>query len=112
MPGQGEGTPPGPGRTLQALRCNLPPEENTDGPDKAIALHTVARAAVAGSRRDLLVALRDRLWSALHDERTQPRDLSPLVLRLKEIHHEIASIDEAEDAHELVTDGDFDPEAI
>lgn len=68
--------------------------------DNVKPLRPVTWAAEFGSRRDLLVALRDRLWQALTDPRTQPRDLSPLTLRIKELEAEIRDIDhrEAEDA--------------
>jgi hypothetical protein len=62
-------------------------------PENVTPLHSVVRAAELGTRRDLLVALSDRLWEALNDKRTQPRDLSPLTLRLKELEAEIADID-------------------
>ena len=54
---------------------------------------TVSHAAEHGTRRDLLVALRRRLAEAIEDERTQSRDLSPIVLRMKELAAEIAEID-------------------
>jgi len=72
------------------------------------ALRSVQKA-LDGTRRDLLVALRDLLWDALNDPRTQPRDLSPLTLRLKELQAEIAAIDEvAKSPASVVVDGDFD----
>lgn len=76
-------------------------------------LRSIERAAESGSRRDLLVALRDHLARALDDERTQPRDLSPLTLRLKEIQAEIADLDHREADHPaVVEDGIFDPSTI
>ncbi|WP_454853263.1 hypothetical protein [Promicromonospora soli] len=54
---------------------------------------TVAHAAEHGTRRDLLVAMRRRLAAALEDDRTQPRDLSPIVIRLRELSAEIDEID-------------------
>jgi hypothetical protein len=76
---------------------------------------TVLQAAEHGSQRDLLVALRRRLAESLEDERTQPRDLSPLTMRLREIAQEIEALD--------IRDGDesesfepiseiFDPDSI
>jgi tRNA(Arg) A34 adenosine deaminase TadA len=82
---------------------------------KVTPIRSVAKAAENGSRRDLLVALKDRLWEAVHDERTQPRDLSPLTLRLKELHAEITALDEAEEwERERLECGDepWDPEAV
>lgn len=66
-------------------------------PSNVTPLRSVTWAAESGSRRDMLVALRDRLWVALHDERTQPRDLSPLCLRLKELQLEIEDLDARDD---------------
>jgi len=80
---------------------------------EATPLRSVTWAAAFGSRRDLLVALRDRLWGALQDERTQPRDLSPLTLRLKELQSEIADIDGRDEQEQApVSDGDFNPEDV
>lgn len=82
---------------------------------KVTPLRSVAKAVESGSRRDLLVALRDRLWQAVHDDRTQPRDLSPLTLRLKELHAEIATIDEMAEADRKALeerDHSFDPGAV
>lgn len=74
---------------------------------------TVAHAAEHGTRRDLLAALRRRLVEALADERTQPRDLSPLTLRVKELSAEIEAIDNLDDnAFRLVGDQPFDPESV
>ena len=81
-------------------------------PDNVTPLRTITWAVEHGDRRDFLVALRDRLWSTLHDERTQPRDLSPLTLRLKELQAEIASIDGEIEHTKDVPDGTFDPEVI
>jgi hypothetical protein len=78
---------------------------------------TVAHAAEHGTRRDLLVALRARLVEALEDPRTQPRDLSPLVLRLRELAAEISEIDSAPEKDEIgeaarVPDGPFKAEEV
>jgi hypothetical protein len=80
--------------------------------DNVTPLRSVTKAVESGSRRELLVALRDRLWAAFHDERTQPRDLSPLTLRLKEIQAEIAEIDSRDDEPEVIEDGVFDPNSV
>ena len=63
--------------------------------------------SLEGSRRDLLVALRHRLAAAFDDPRTQPRDLSPLSLRLLEIQREISDLDEAELPARRVSDRRF-----
>lgn len=76
-------------------------------------IRSISWAIERGTRRDFLVALRDKLWAAFNDERTQPRDLSPLTLRLKELTAEIAAIDEADDYERPpVEDGTFDPNSI
>ncbi|MDT0201350.1 hypothetical protein [Nocardioides sp. AE5] len=80
--------------------------------NSATPLRSVTWALEHGSRRDFLVALRDKLWQALHDERTQPRDLSPLSLRLKELHAEIEALDEVETPEVAAEDGSFDPNAV
>lgn len=74
---------------------------------------SVTRAVDSGAHRDMLVALRDRLWDALNDERTQPRDLSPLCLRLKELQIEIDALDFQERAElDELDDEPFRPEDI
>lgn len=75
-------------------------------------LRTISWAVDKGSRRDLLVAMRDKLWETFHDERTQPRDLSPLTLRLKELQAEIEAIDQAEEHESHVEDEAFNPESV
>lgn len=67
--------------------------DNADEPTRPEWNMTVSHAAEHGTRRDLLLALRRRLAAALEDERTQPRDLSPITLRLKEIATEIEELD-------------------
>jgi hypothetical protein len=54
---------------------------------------TISQAAKDGSRRDLLVALRDRIARALENPNTLPRDLASLSLRLLDIVKEIEAID-------------------
>lgn len=82
--------------------------------DNVRPLRSVTKAVESGNRRELLLALRDRLWTAFHDERTQPRDLSPLTLRLKEIQAEIEQIDNTDEHRpaDEVEDGDFDPSEV
>ena len=55
---------------------------------------TVSAAAASGSRRDVLVALRDLTARSL-DEGVPPRDLASLTRRLLEITKEIEAIDAA-----------------
>lgn len=78
---------------------------------------TVSHAAEHGSRRDLLEALRRRLAAALDDERTQPRDLSPITMRLRDIARELAEMDANElgadiDDAAKVPDEPFDPRSL
>lgn len=75
---------------------------------------TVTHAAEHGTARDLLVALRELLAKALEDERTQPRDISALVLRLKEVSAEITALDARieSEAQQPPADAPFDPSAI
>lgn len=76
-------------------------------------LRSISWAAERGTRRDLLIAMRDKLWETFHDERTQPRDLSPLTLRIKELSAEIEAIDQADDHEQgAAADAPFDPESI
>jgi hypothetical protein len=76
---------------------------------------SVTVAAAGGSRRDLLVSVRDRVAIAVEDPNTPARDLAALTRRLIEIAKDIELID-VKDAGESksgeVTDEDFDAEAI
>ena len=73
--------------------------KNTDPPARPAWDMTVTHAAEHGTRRDLLMALRRVLADALEDDRTQPRDLSPITMRLREISSEIEDLDVRE-SHE------------
>jgi hypothetical protein len=57
---------------------------------------TVATAASEGSRRDLLVAMRDRIATAVGDPNTAARDLAALTRRLMEIAKDIEALDARE----------------
>lgn len=57
-------------------------------------------AAAHGSRRDLLVAMRDKIALDL-DDGVPPRDLASLSRRLLEITREIESIDAAEEGDDV-----------
>ena len=76
---------------------------------------SVTEAAKSGTRRELLVAMRDRVAKAVESPDTLPRDLAALTRRLTDIVKEIEAIDaregEAEDAPE-VGDGEFDASAV
>lgn len=56
---------------------------------------TVTAAAADGSRRELLVAMRARVATAVEDPNTPARDLAALTRRLLEIAKEIEAIDVA-----------------
>ncbi len=78
---------------------------------------TVTQAAAKGTTRDLLVALRDRVATAVENPNTPARDLAALTKRLMEIDREIEAIDarakqEAEEDGAEVEDGDFDESAV
>lgn len=77
--------------------------------------HTVTSAAAEGSRRDLLVAMRARVATAVEDPNTPARDLAALTRRLMEIARDIEALDAAS-AREVeggvVEDGSFDAAAI
>jgi len=79
-------------------------------------LLSVTEAASNGTPRQLLVAMRDRIATAVEDEKTAARDLAALTKRLREISMDIETIDarvqqEAEENAEA-TDSAFDPSAI
>ena len=88
------------------------------GPDevaKPSVQKSVTAAAAAGSRRELLVSVRDRVAIAVEDPNTPARDLAALTRRLMEIAKDIEAIDVKESGESQsaeVTDEDFDAEAI
>ena len=57
---------------------------------------SVMDAAASGSHRELLVAMRGRIARALQDEKTPPRDLASLSLRLLAIAKDIEALNAAE----------------
>lgn len=57
---------------------------------------SVAEAAKSGSRRALLVAIRDRIAEAITNPSCAPRDLASLTKRLQDIVNEIEAIDSRE----------------
>ena len=54
---------------------------------------TVTQAAKGNDRRELLVALRDRVAETVEDPNCPPRDLAALSRRLQDIAKEIAVLD-------------------
>lgn len=76
---------------------------------------SVVDAAAGGDRRELLVALRDRIAPVLDSPETHPRDLNVLSARLLEVTKELAALDAqaASDRASLrVVNDDFDPAAL
>ena len=98
--------------TRKALRAASPHETAPPAPPK-----TVTQAAEKRSTRDLLVAMRARIATAVEDGNTPARDLAALTKRLVEVVRDIEAIDarEAQEATERVSevsDADFDASAI
>lgn len=56
----------------------------------------ITQACASGSRRDVLLALRQRIAGELDNPDLFPRDLSSLTLRLREIVAELDALDERE----------------
>lgn len=76
---------------------------------------SVTEAAADGSTRDLLVAMRARIATAVEDPGTPARDLAALTKRLVEVVRDIEAIDAREDEAvpgDEVTDGSFDSSVI
>lgn len=69
---------------------------------------SVAEAAQAGSHRDLLVAMRDRIAVAVADPDCPPRDLAALTRRLQDIAKSIEAIDSRAADDGEVDDGEVD----
>lgn len=69
---------------------------------------SVAEAAAGGDRRELLVAMRDRIAKAVADPDCPPRDLAALSRRLQDIAKDIDGIDlvESEDRSVVVNTSD------
>jgi len=69
---------------------------------------TISEAASDGSRRDLLVAMRARVATAVEDPNTPARDLAALTRRLMEIAKDIEALDAQEAEAGGVDDGEVD----
>ena len=80
-----------------AARQNLHAVTDADTPTPVLAApvkpKSVADAAKGGSRRDLLVAMRDRIATAVSAPDCPPRDLAALTRRLQDIAKDIETID-------------------
>jgi hypothetical protein len=62
---------------------------------------SVGQAAAGGDRRELLVAMRARVATAVEDPNTPARDLAALTRRLLEIAKEIEAIDSTDEEDEV-----------
>ena len=100
---------------MPALRA-VQPSEGRSKP-RSTAPKTVTQAAATGTERELLVAMRTRIATAVEDIETPARDLAALTKRLFEVVREIKALD-AREAEERATksgpvaDEAFDPSAI
>ena len=95
-------------RKLRAVQ----PDEQPEQPPRPL---TLAEAAKSGDHRALLVAMRDRIATAVQDPECPPRDLAALTRRLNEIAKDIRALDAAvqQEADEKVPDdGEFDAASI
>lgn len=63
---------------------------------------TVAQAAKAGTPRQLLVAMRDRIAEAVSQPNCAARDLASLTKRLQDIAHDIDAIDARDEIDAVV----------
>jgi hypothetical protein len=85
-------------------------------PAAKVKAKSVSKAAADGDRRELLVAMRSRVATAVEDPNTPARDLAALTRRLLEIAKEIEAIDvaAAQEATENaeVPDAAFDASAV
>lgn len=100
-------------RALRAVQSGEPKPRATRSPRPK----TVADAAAKGSHRDLLVAMRERIATAVSDPNCPPRDLAALTRRLQDIAKEIEAIDlrakeEGADAASLKGDQAWDAQAL
>lgn len=90
--------------------------ETTPKPRPAKRAKTVTEAAADGSRRELLVAMRARVATAVADPNTPARDLAALTRRLMEIAKDIEAIDAAAEQEgrdaEATPDEQWDSSAI
>ncbi|ORL15400.1 hypothetical protein [Prescottella equi] len=78
---------------------------------------TIVEAASEGSRRDVLVAMRTVLASAVGNPETPPRDLAALSKRLIEVMNDLDLIDRKLSDDEIgqaadTPDEDFDGSAV
>ena len=97
-----------PPRKLRAVQPDDPP---VSAPKPL----TVSEAAQSGDHRALLVAMRDRIATAVQNPECPPRDLAALTRRLSEIAKDIRAMDLAaqQEADERVPDDEaFDAASV
>jgi len=79
---------------------------------------TISQAAAGGDQKELLIALRGRLASAIEDPKCPPRDLAALSRRLQDVSRDIEAIEAREkqeareDADSTRPDEEWDAEAL
>ena len=71
---------------------------SNETPARPVRKKSVAQAAELGDHKGLLVAMRERIATAVSDPECPPRDLASLTRRLQDISKEITAIDHAEKA--------------
>lgn len=71
---------------------------------------SVTQAAGSGTKRELLVAMRDRIAKDVENPNTASRDLAALTKRLLEVVNDIEAMD-ARDEQEAARSGPTDDEA-
>ena len=87
--------------TLRAVRAD----------EKPAKPKSVTEAAASGTTRELLVAMRSRIASAVEDPTTPARDLAALTKRLVEVVRDIEAID-ARVKQEASQDASSTPDAV
>lgn len=102
--------------TLRAVPDGAKASPRRRSPRTTKPTKTVTEAASAGTTRELLVAMRTRVATAVEDPKTPARDLASLTKKLLEIVREIETID-AREKQEAgrgaeATDGTFDASAL
>jgi len=78
---------------------------------------TVAQAAATGDHKALLVAMRERIATAVSSADCPPRDLAALTRRLQDISKEIEALvlrarEEGSDAADVAADEEWSAEAL
>lgn len=97
------------------LRAVADDEKPPPRPRKPRPPKTVSQAAETGTTRELLVAMRTRIATAVENQNTPARDLAALTKRLVEVVRDIEAIDARaaqEGTRGSVPDEAFDASAI